>query len=191
MAYDSTKPAPNTKISAGRPTIQGNFAAIEDYNTRDHVSFDANSPTSGKHKKTTFVEQVGDPIVAGDEIALYSKETTTGAVIESTLYIRKESNGTVIQLTGPQDPVAAQPGQTYLPGGMIMKWGSGHISSAVGGSTVTFSTAFPNNCFTVQAIAHEGSNGHTISLIPGTLTTTGFDARGNNTIDIYYVAIGN
>lgn len=50
---------------------------------------------------------------------------------------------------------ASSNGYVKLPGGIYIQWGLGTLSS--GSATVTFPTAFPNNCFVATA-AYSGNN---------------------------------
>jgi len=65
----------------------------------DHVALDAAS-NKGKHNKVTFVSQGSDPLVDApdtreNEIALFALEDGT----DTEIYIRRESNGDVKQIT--------------------------------------------------------------------------------------------
>ena len=101
--------------------------------------------------------------------------------------MRKASNGTVIRLSGP-DPVIATPGQTYLPGGIIIKWGQNAIISGAGGTTITFAVAFPANCWSVQLTPLDANATYATVIAR---TPASFVARGNASITVQWIAIGN
>lgn len=183
MEYDSTAPASGINLSAGRPVVLANFAGIETYISRDHESFDLNSADSGKHKAIRLLEGAA-PTTLANELGLYNK--VNGGI--STLYLRKEGDGTEIQLTGSTDPTAAATGQTFLAGGIILKWGSAAIVSAVGGTEISFVAAFPNDCFDIQVTPLD-ANPKAVTVV--SKTKSSFFARGENAITIMWRAIGN
>lgn len=142
MTFNANIPQATDLISASQSQIQTNFSQSNTVFGVDHTAFDVVT-NQGKHKKSTYVEQLANPATSPDELTLFSKDLG-GA---TTLYLRKENNGTVIQMSG-QDPVAASEGQTFLPGGMILKWGKQVTVSD--GVLFTYGTgAFPTATFMV------------------------------------------
>ena len=110
----------------------------------------------------------------------------------SELFLRRENNGTVIRMsTG--DPIVASSGSTFLPGGLILKWGA--LAGVVNNQAITFVTAFPNNVFVVVPGGGVASSTiqPNINFDQGTLTTTGFTTKITvvTPINYYYIAIGN
>jgi len=87
---------------------------------------------------------------------------------------------------------SASNGSTTLPNGLVLKWGSSSTSS--GSGSVTFATAFPNNCW-VATLTINGASGPAIQygLIDGSLSTTGFNVYSSpgSTLGFYWMAIGN
>ncbi len=92
MAFDKTKPAASSTLRVSNPEILANFAALETTIDGDH---DLSTPAAG-HDKVTFNEQSGDQTTAANEMAIYTKDVGTAPGV----YIRPESDGTVVQLTG-------------------------------------------------------------------------------------------
>ena len=149
---------------------------------RNHIDLDDGIVANrGKHKSCVFVDG-GDFATAANEMALYGK--AVGGI--STLFMRKESNGTIIQLSGP-DPVIASPGTTFLPGGIIIQWG--HAVSNTG-AEIVFATMFPNACWVVVA-SGEANDAAKNSINTFTKTQTGFWARDDGSWGFDYIAIGN
>lgn len=73
-------------------------------------------------------------------------------------------------------------GYTYLPGGLLLQWGS--VSMGGGGDNpVTFPTPFPTACFQVLACTVDpvsGGGGDRITyVVGGTVTTTGCTLSNN------------
>ena len=189
MTFNSAVPAAADDPSVSQGQMLTNFAQTNTLFGVNHVNFDSTLPAGvgagneGKHYAVTIIDQAAAPATAADEIALHS--LAVGGV--STLYFRKESNGTDIQMSGP-DPVAASPGQTFLPGGIILKWGTAVVNT--GGTAIGFAAAFPNNCWNVQVTPQSTqSRGSAIAAGVG---VGGFTAYAeNNGTTMHWIAIGN
>lgn len=183
MTYNPNIPQANQLISQSQAQIQTNFAQLDTVFDIDHVTFDnATAGNRGKHRQSTYIQLAGDPTTAVDELAMYAKDLA-GA---ETLYLRKESNGTVVQMSG-RDPVVAASGETFLPGGLLMKWGQ--IGAASNGVAQNFPTAFPTACYSVVVCANV--SGTLPSVGVNGFTTAGFTFRtSGGAIPITYVAIG-
>jgi hypothetical protein len=188
MTYSPTIPGPNDLLSQSQADIQTNFNQANLIMGINHVNFDNSLPAGslpadrGKHTFVTLIEQAANPATALNEIAIYCRDL--GGI--STQYLRKENNGTVIQISGP-DPVAAVAGQTFLPGGIIMKWGTAVVN--VAGTAIAFPVAFPAACFsiTVTSVSNT-SRGHSVNNV----NAAGFTAYAeNNGTTMYWTAIGN
>lgn len=191
MTFNPNIPQPNDLISQSQAQIQTNFSQSDTAFGIDHTAFSTVS-NQGKHKKSSYIEQASDPVTSANEVAVYSKELS-GA---STLYLRKENAGTVVQMSG-QDPTVAAAGSTFLPGGVILKWGSGSVTNT---QTVNFASAFPTACW--QVILQPINNGAvTVAndyVYVASFNTTGFSATAvrritlaGNTVAFSYIAIGN
>lgn len=151
MAALNIVPQAGQSLGATRDLISANFTSIStDFNV-DHVDFGDSG--AGKHAIVTF-PQGSAPTVAADDCALYAKDQNS----RPTMFFRQESDGTEIQMTGP-DPVnavnQANDGATFLPGGLLLQWG--RISGA---GTVTYAIAF-------------SAQPHSIVVTPSTSLTTG------------------
>jgi len=185
MTYQPTKPAAADYLAESQADIQINFALANTYFGENHVAFDAGS-NQGKHVHANFIDQGADPATAANEASLYAK--ALGG--DSTLYMRKESNGTVIQMSS-EDPVIAVIGQSFLPGGIIIKWGRVAVNTA--GTAVTYAALglndFPTAAFTVMLTpTSTASRGCAINNV----AVTGFTAYAeNNGTSMHFVAIGN
>lgn len=183
MAYNNNIPQPTDNISTqSQADLLENFAQLETQFSVNHTSLLAGAD-NGKHIHTTYLDQGANPATAANEVAMYAKDL--GGV--STLYFRKESNGTVIQMTG-QDPTSAAQGSTFLPGGVILKWGSAAIVSGAGGTTVNFTSAFPTTCWQVVVTPNDANALYASVISTGAAS---FVARGSNACTIKYIAIGN
>ncbi len=185
MTFDASIPQATDLISQSQSQIQTNFSQSNTAFGIDHTAFDVVS-NQGKHKKSTYVDQASNPSTSANEVALYTKNLS-GA---STLYLRKESNGTVVQMSGP-DPVVAASGLSFLPGGIIIQWGTYTITNGNATVAVLFSSSFT----TVYSLVITG-NGSADSSRPyyTSLSASGFTGgRGGTagTVNYTYIAIGS
>lgn len=205
MTYNNAIPQPTDLISNSQSQILENFAQLDkQYGTSatssggagigDHVAFSGSS-NNGYHIQVRFPSAPSAPTTTGTQSALYPvANATTG---QQELYFQNSSTeyagGGTLQLTGPVSATANN-GSVYLPGGIIMKWGSGSFSGSQNPS-VAFSPAFPNACFNVQlSLLNTMSASFTPQNVLITAPTkNGFNARvgaaGNSTW--YWQAIGN
>jgi hypothetical protein len=195
MTYSLRPTATGDTLASSRDPIRTNFQIIRDDFAIDHEGYNVSSD-EGKHKQSTYLERDGSaskpvPTTLANECALYCKEQDS----ITTLFFRKESNGTEIQLTGV-DPSAAGNGYTFLPGGLILQWGVKASPGQTG--TITFSTsniAFPNNCFNVSITQRRDSSSSAQGMyLNGAPTKEKFDYNGSSSGGddaLYWIAIGN
>lgn len=146
MAYLNNIPTAAQRLRDSQPQLLENFATISALLGVDHVIVPWTDPATGnqgKHNQVTLPEQGGDPATLADEMAVYTK--AVAAV--SQMFLRREGNGEVIDFTSA---VAATTGDTILPSGIHLKWGTA-VTNGAGDATIVFATAFPNTTFIVQA----------------------------------------
>lgn len=142
MAWDTTKPTTGTKLRLVPSVITPNWDAIE----TGEVPYD----------KLQLQEQAGNPTNAANTAYLYSKEDAATGYTE---LFSINSNGNAIQLTKgavaqltPTAPTLSTTGKVYLPGGVLMQWGSA-AGTWSGGTTITYSVAFSGTPYSVTANA--------------------------------------
>jgi hypothetical protein len=169
FTYTDNVPQAAQTISSTQVPILNNFGAINEIIGVDHVSFQ-DAINYGKHNKTSFPIQDSDQDTSTNEMALYAKATTTTNGIE--LFYRYPNNGTVVQYTGiaaaPSggSSLAAASGYSYLPGGLILKWGSlsGNFSSSI---VVSFPTSgFPPYTTAVYSVQYSTKTGSATTYMP-------------------------
>lgn len=89
--------------------------------------------------------------------------------------------------------VSTANGSVLLMGGIIMKWGVANLPGTGFNQAVMFPVQFPNNCFSVIAIANAASN--SVSVVSCTsFTVSQFIAiktSSSTSLNINYIAIGN
>lgn len=183
MTYNPSIPQPNDILSQSQAQIQTNFAQADTIFDVNHITFDNASVASrGKHRRVDLI-RVAAPGSIATEAVVYQK-LASGS---SNLFMQRDGVGTEIQLTGP-NPVIAATGTTFLPGGMIMNFGS--VVGALAGNTATFATPFPTNVFAITLGIGDSTVTRTATVSSITLNDCLIKcSTGPNTV--YYIAIGN
>lgn len=170
MAFDSTQPTDTTKIRNLSNVITPNWVAEVD------------GDLSYKQQFVNISNRGNVPANAASTYRFYSKDPGTGT---SELYGINSSGDTYQMSVGA--PTIATTGSSFLPGGIIIKWGS--EGSTANNAVILFSPAFPNNCFNVQVTANTGS-------APAEAGINGFNAsqfifKTTTAQPFTWVAIGN
>lgn len=189
--YIPNLPTPNQTIAASQPLINRNFTVLETAFTVDHTPLE-NTTYQGEHNKVTLTTRtaptfVVDPPASPDGPILYSK-VASNALNEMFF---ESTGGTIVQMSNLANPVTvASGGSTFLPGGLILKWGS--VTGKPAGTPFTFNAIsgsnFPNSCFSMTlGIFNNGSTTASFTA----LGKTGATIFSSNVNAVYYMAIGN
>lgn len=194
---------PNAGQSLGqtRADIRENFNIIQDAFGRNHVSLNDGTPGNrGKHNFSEYVAQGSTPTIIAGECATYGRNF--GGVTQLTF--TQDGTGNVYQLTRVIPASVARfstntnytgtqsGGWTFLPGGMLLQYGS-KTSPGAGSSSITFPVAFTNAPYSIQLTPrNDGSHSAFTYYLDGAPTNTSFNYRastaGSNTL--YWIAIG-
>lgn len=187
-------PLSGQTLGVTQPLIRNNFSTIDTAFTVDHVSYGTSG--QGKHNQVTFPQQSSEPSFSSSEIGLYNFLVTA-----NELYVKKGSNdGVPFTKSTKQAFSGGGVGETYLPSGIILKWGK-QTAGANQLTTVTYSTGFPNNIIGIQLTQITKSETFSakspqltvIQRIVPTLTPDNFQFVVNNNgaaVDFMWLAIG-
>lgn len=188
--YTRDIPFASHNPSADQPVMQTNTNSIDSLIKEDHYSFNDNN--GGLHKQSTYVNET-TPTTAAGQLALYSKGAPGGP---SALYLVRDNNlGTETQLSSVTigTAVAATTGASWLPGGLLIQWGS--VAAATGVTLVNFLNAFtvtgsfPLPIVTVSQVQTGANPEQVIAII--VLSNTQFQIRNTGVLTtVYYMAIG-
>lgn len=181
MVYKNNIPIGADRPSLSRGQIQENFSELDSQygSNGDHVEFSATT-NNGKHKRSTYIASA-DPTTAAGEIALYAK-TVSGA---TELYLRQVSAGSVVQMTRGA-PLLAADGYTFLPGNLLLQWGS--VNATPGGVVFTFPIAFTSVVYSVT-IGGRAAGAQAFSIgTPGLASVLVYSSNGTQAC--YVQAIG-
>lgn len=200
MTYNPNIPQPADLLSVSQSDILTNFQQLDAVFDNDHYDYSfaggaaapydiAVAGDKGKHKQVTFVRASADIANAGaDELGLFNKNTGAGA---QELYLRRESGGTVIQMTAG-DPTVAASGATFLPGGLLLQWGLAGPYVGDSTPTINFPTAFGAVPYNIQATMLRNVSNVDVVYVRQAPTTTNFQLRINQvgSSQIYWMALG-
>lgn len=187
-SYNPNIPQPTDKLKNSQPQILNNFSSANTSFGVNHFAFDNATLNNGKHNFVELVERTVIPpgLVTGEE-TLYSKVVSA----EGQMFFTRGSSAVEIQMTGPGDPIVSQNGKTFLPGGILMQWGT--VLNVVDGTTVTFPVAFTTVYVAVATGQSASSQASYLSIRTGTITVAGFtfEASGSDAFSSAdWIAIG-
>ena len=191
MGYAPNIPAANDNPSVSQGQIQTNFGVLNTSNNVNHVTYSTTG--QGKHKFVEMPNQgsIPTPLVAG-EGTIYTK--SVGGV--SQLFYTPDNSGNEYQLsrsvTADFPSLGANPGWTYLPGGLLLQYGT--VTSPGGSGTITFPVPYTNIPYSVTFGLQRasGSSAHVFYVVTGTLGTGGFTYNSDTTgsVAMYWMALG-
>ena len=189
--YTPNVPTAGQKISQTQSPINNNFTVINNAFNVDHVNIQ-NLTNQGNHNKVTLVSQSAPATVAqGPILFSQAKQVGAGATLNEVFFEQATGDGSAaVQLTYMGNPVSGTTtGSSFLPGGVIMKWGQ--IVVGASPTTVTFANAFPNALFSVVVSINTNTPANANATINNAIKT-GFQIFTTVTgVTHFWVAIGN
>lgn len=135
--YLTTAPAGTDNLSSSYKDIQNNFSVSNSVYGVDHNNFATAGPNQGFHNIVHMVATGGTPTPASLVGELYCRQITSVNLDEALYY--QGGGGRPVQLTVNVTPITSSPGYTFLPGNMLMQWGTNTCTS---GTTITFPIAY-------------------------------------------------
>jgi hypothetical protein len=169
MSWNANIPQPGDLLSQSQSDLLNNFMALQTLIDINHVDFA--SGDQGKHKWVTFPVQgaippAGSGFLAG-EIGLYNANYSVST--KNELFINKTNQLTVVQvpatasiLSANSAPAALGAGYTYLPSGILLRWGT--VLGVTGLATFTLGTSstvgpVPTQILSIQLTPYDPSGG--------------------------------
>lgn len=135
--YNGTIPQGNDPLDISQPEILNNFGAIMTLIDNDHADFALGSGVAGQHNRVSFIAQSASPptgttvspsFLAG-QVGVYTFFNATTS--QNELYVNKLNQATTVQIpvTASVLSITSAPGNnvfgwTYLPSGLLLKWGT-------------------------------------------------------------------
>ena len=155
--YDATIPTAPQKLTLSQGDLLNNFGAIESLIDNDHADFQTGLGVAGQHNRVSFQTQAASPpagtavspsFTAG-QLGLYSFLNAT--TNKNELYVNKLNQATTVQIpaTASELSITSAPGNnvfgwTYLPSGILIKWGTKTAISGSANVTVNGGGLGPN-----------------------------------------------
>lgn len=200
MSYFPSIPQASDDPSVSQGEILTNFGTIGTQFAVNHVAFGAISG-AGKHK---FLEMPNQSVIpaglSANEGTLYTKAVVRSAVTTSEMFYTPDATADEYQLsqivTANKATFSTNPGWVFLPGGILLQWGT-VAGSAANTTAVTFPVAYVNVVYNVQitpirAATSPGDSFATV-IVTATKSTSGFTIGniGSHTMQGWdWIAIG-
>ncbi len=203
--FNPLVPTGLVKLDTDYKNLQNNFQQLDTSFGVNHVKFSV-TPNNGKHRFVEMPSLGPDPSLpfplVGTEGTIFTNSVTRSAVTHSELFYIPDGTGQSYQLTQTISAkfatFATNPGWTFLPGGLILNYGSVNIGSTGSAFPVLFSAPFTSIPFSVT-LGFNSSQGNSPGansafIKDGTLTISGFSlttsSSGGSLTPIFYMAIG-
>ena len=166
MPYYPNVPAATQQINNSQPQIQANFQEIQTGFSVDHVPYGTGGATEGFHRKISIpVWPAGPlPVFPAGTIGLYNR-VHAGS---NQLYV-KTGAAAAIPMT-EQAFTAGTNGYTYLPSGLVMKFGTQKSIGIPSRAIINLNGIGPNYAQTPFVNATGGYSDTIIPPIPGGTT---------------------
>lgn len=157
--YTEGYPPDGSTLGETKSTIRDNLDGTFQTLGIDHVNNngDTDNGLSGKpagyHNIVRVVPQGSNPGAVAGYGQLFSK--TVNSYTNDQALFWETGGGLVQQLTVNLTPSTATNGYTFLPGGLIMQWGTNNQGN---NTFVNFPIEFPTACLNVQATIKDTAN---------------------------------
>lgn len=192
--YTQGYPPDGSSLGQTKSTIRDNLDGTFLTLAVDHINNNGQpgSQPAGYHNVIHSVPQGANPLPIAGYGQLYSK-TINDYTTDQALFWETGA-GLIQQLTVNLTPSATANGYSFLPGGIILQWGTVNATGA-SNVTVNFPITFPANCFNVQisrlhSSSSPGSNSMWVNTTPSTSSFQIHNDDGH-TWAYYWFAIGN
>lgn len=200
MSYTPGVPLSGQFLGNTRAAINSNFQVIQTWTGTDH--FALNATNAGKHKFVRMPVRTTVAPSASGELSIFTKTGTSPA--ESNLYYAADNNtSSIYQLTRTDNAHYATFGKnvasgtqsrgwTFLPGGLLMMYGSKTSPGPSG--TVNFPFTFPGGApYSIQLSVISNKTDTIVTLefaTPPTASSFKYNIQNGQNVTLYWVAIG-
>jgi len=189
MVFQPSKPAPPDDLDISVSDIQGNFQTSNTVMAVNHYEFDVTTGDQGKHR---FVEMPVNalPTTLAAEGSLYTKASG-----QTQLFYTSDAGAVEYQMTRAIDANVAtfgiaSDGWTFLPGGLIMKYGTFLLVPTTPTTYTPPGPAFTNIPTSIVLTINSTSTTNNAALWSNATTTT-VDAHViSGTRTVSYMIIG-
>lgn len=195
MTFTAGEPADGESLGSSKPKIRTNLDLLRTTLAINHI--DVNATGAGKHKFMQIPISPGVTLPGNvNEGLFYTKSGTN-----TDLYYSPDAGSKQYELTKTDDAnfatFATNPGWTFLPGGLIIQYGTIAVPVSHADTAITFAglgvKAFPNACFGVFANLQRSGTNNVDTVYTFTYLATGFSYRytSSTIVPFNWFAIGN
>lgn len=197
MTFNPAIPQATDLISNSQPQLLTNFGQLNTIFDEDHFTWNDGTDGGadrGLHRQVTIpVPLVADPTVTGDDAQIYTKAVAgftepfyANSTDAATMWYGGTTDGLVTTTVGGNK----SNGSMEFPVKTKLKWGSQLLGSGIG-QTVTFDSAFPTSCASVQiSIIDPGATSIIAVVQQGSISRTSFGVNTSAPVTILYWAVG-
>lgn len=217
--YQPGIPTGTVDLDVDYLNLQNNFTQLDTSFGSDHVTFSNQTPQNGYHQDihfnpfSTTVTNPPNNYVADDQFPqqgtippgapatvagfgqLFSSQVNDTIGTDTGLYWLS-GNGSKVAMTRNFTPSHAASGRTFLPGGLILQWGTFTIVTAATGLPFTWPFAFTTFYSATLSAPNSSLGGSRIPNFLNTPTNVGGtvylknDANVLQTGNVFFMAIG-
>lgn len=196
--YQPNIPTGAVPLNQDYLNLQGNFQQLNIAYGGDHVPFSDTSgnPPSGQSGMHTIIHlQPQSPPTALAGIGQFYDTTINDSINSDQILFFLTGGNRSMQLTRNFQPVNAAKGATFLPGGLILQWGTITAAAKNALTAASFQMDFPFACYSLQATLSAGTSGSVITVIPNSPTINGFsyfiNTSSSQSLNFTWMALGN
>jgi hypothetical protein len=182
-------PLSTQSLGQTQSLIQANFSTINTAFGINHVTYNDGSGNQGKHNLVDFPVQGSVPTFATGDTGFYNLNYATTSTNET--YIHKITGATTADipftasvLSANATPTALSAGWTYLPSGLLLKWGPSQNGNGLTNVVVNGSGNGPDFTFMIVAfpIVEASSTSDSNSFVR---LVAGWSIPANNYFQVY------
>lgn len=195
-SYNPLIPTGLVNLDEDYVNIQQNFQQLDTSFGVDHVPFSI-SDQNGKHQYVHLLQSFQSPTVPSvptvpvGQVAVYQRLDANSL---PQLFFKANNRAFEYQLTTEASDTASEnvfsqnPGWTFLPGGLLLQYGS--VSAGPAGTSVTFPVAFSALPYSMTTTRFSTAASNPVATSISLATDTDFFAVATSTVTVGWMAIG-
>lgn len=203
MPYQNNIPLANDQLSKSQGDINGNFQILGAIGGIPGINNSSGINTAPGAGFNYLYLSVGNNPPAGSVFANNNALYSSAVAGVNELFVNKNNLAGAVQIPFTKSilsntaPVPGLKGWTYLPSGIIMKWGVIAVPNVIGGGTQAFDTTVPfTNIFSSTVGGQGAALGYTptitaVNNVQITIVNKGFVAGTFQGAAVSYLIIGN
>lgn len=150
MTYNPNIPQTSNILSVSQGQLLTNFQQINTVFSKNHVAMNnATTANRGKHTAVQFSRRSSAPALDSTDGAYYTKNSS------GTNVFWQRQGGAEVKITNV-DPSIGANGHTFLPGGLLIQWGSLNVPSGES-SSISFPVAFSSVPYSINVTARRSA----------------------------------